>query len=627
MTKGKRKWPCERNDLDKIIHEVAALRSEVIEAETAFEFHRKLHPNYERSARNLVHYLALRLCDVRDLQIELSEWGLSSLGRCERKVLSTLDAVMAALYRYKRKAWAPESPPPVCHRTGRLLLEKHTDELLGDAPVGRRARIMVTMSTEAAEDMELLSALLNSGMNCARINTAHDDEQIWLRMVQNIRTAESRTGQRCRILMDLAGPKIRTGAVEQGPEVVKVRPGKNAYGQVVQPALVWLFSEGEKTHLPAEAKAALPVAGSWLEQCAPGDELRFRDARQAKRRLHIEEVRARGCLARLDKTAYFYSSMPLRLLRPGEKVGSSQSRTLAQLPPQDGYILLRPGDLLLMYRQPIHGRPLHGEPPQPAMVRCSIPEALEHARAGESVWMDDGRIGGIITEVNSEYAVVRIEHARPAGDRLRSEKGINLPDTEIHLPALTEEDKQLIPFVARHADMVGMSFVNRPSDVSELIDLLAQEATKAGTSPPAIVLKVETRRAFERLPLLILEAMRSEHIGVMIARGDLAVECGFERLAEVQEQILWICEAAHVPVIWATQVLEGMAKQGLPTRAEISDAAIGQRAECIMLNKGEHIVEATKALDNILHRMQDHQTKKRSLLRKLHLAEYFFEKK
>ena len=118
--------------------------------------------------------------------------------------------------------------------------------------------------------------------------------------------------------------------------------------------------------------------------------------------------------------------------------------------------------------------------------------------------------------------------------------------------------------------------------------------------------------------------MQTSNCGVMIARGDLAIECGFGRLSEVQEQVLWTCEAAHVPVIWATQVLEGLAKTGLPTRAEVTDAAMGQRAECIMLNKGPHIVEAARALGDILSRMQDHQTKKRSLLRRLRLAEHFF---
>jgi pyruvate kinase len=135
-----------------------------------------------------------------------------------------------------------------------------------------------------------------------------------------------------------------------------------------------------------------------------------------------------------------------------------------------------------------------------------------------------------------------------------------------------------------------------------------------------IVLKIETRQAFERLPNLILAAMRHHSVGVMIARGDLAVECGYERMAEVQEEILWVCEAAHMPVIWATQVLESLAKKGQPSRAEITDAAMGERAECVMLNKGPHIVEAVVALDNILHRMQEHQAKKTARLRRLHLS-------
>jgi hypothetical protein len=114
---------------------------------------------------------------------------------------------------------------------------------------------------------------------------------------------------------------------------------------------------------------------------------------------------------------------------------------------------------------------------------------------------------------------------------------------------------------------------------------------------------------------MLLAALAGPAAGVMIARGDLAVECGYERLAEVQEEILGACEAAHVPVVWATQVLETLAKTGLPSRAEITDAAMGGRAECVMLNKGPHIVDAMRTLDDILRRMQSHQAKKRPLLR------------
>src|SRR5262249_62386329 len=110
---------------------------------------------------------------------------------------------------------------------------------------------------------------------------------------------------------------------------------------------------------------------------------------------------------------------------------------------------------------------------------------------------------------------------------------------------------------------------------------------------------------------------------VMIARGDLAIEAGYERLAEVQEEVLWLAEAAHLPVIWATQVLETLAQTGQATRAEITDAAMAERAECVMLNKGPHIVEAVRALDDILRRMQGHQSKKSPMLRELRLASGF----
>ena len=174
--------------------------------------------------------------------------------------------------------------------------------------------------------------------------------------------------------------------------------------------------------------------------------------------------------------------------------------------------------------------------------------------------------------------------------------------------------------MVKNADIVGYSFVRTEADVLELQSRLANlgAGEKLG-----IILKIETREGFDQLPRLLLAAMRSRAVGVMIARGDLAVECGYQRLAEVQEEILWICEAAHVPVIWATQVLESLAKNGIPSRSEITDAAMGERAECVMLNKGPYIVTAVRILDDILRRMQAHQEKKRSMLRKLHLADAF----
>ncbi len=154
--------------------------------------------------------------------------------------------------------------------------------------------------------------------------------------------------------------------------------------------------------------------------------------------------------------------------------------------------------------------------------------------------------------------------------------------------------------------------MHRATDVAELVDALLSTPQR-----PGVVLKIETPQAFSNLPDILLAALGRVPMGVMVARGDLAVEVGFARLAEVQEEILWLCEAAHLPVIWGTQVLETLAKKGMATRAEVTDAAMSVRAECVMLNKGPHIVEAVTFLNDVLERMQEHQAKKRTLLRRL----------
>jgi pyruvate kinase len=252
----------------------------------------------------------------------------------------------------------------------------------------------------------------------------------------------------------------------------------------------------------------------------------------------------------------------------------------------------------------------HGVP----RIGCTLPEAFDHVQVGHAVHFDDGKmIGEVITTGDAEFTV-RITHAAVAGSRLRAAKGINLPDTVLPVSALTAGDRANLPFIAAHADLVELSFARTPQDVQDLLTALSE----LGDDRLGIVVKIETAQGFRNLPAILFAALRRPHTGVMIARGDLAGECGYERLAELQEEILWLSEAAHLPVIWATQVLDQLARTGRPTRAEITDAAIGVRAECVMLNKGPYILDAVTTLADILHRMTGHHDKKNSLLRPLH---------
>jgi pyruvate kinase len=558
----------------------------------------------------MLHYWAIRQCDLRDLQARLAAYGLSSLGRSEPHVEATLLLVRSAICAMLGEVWQPPLLTDSSVDNGPELLRHRTQQLLGPEPVDRVTRIMVTLPSSAANDPDLVRELIERGMNIARINCAHDDANAWRSMAQHVRDAAKATGRTCLVAMDLGGPKLRTGPLEPGPRVVKLRPSRNALGQETVPARAWLTAAEDPMDPPEAGMVSLPVSRQWLGRRHDDDVLLLHDTRGAKRRLVLKAVAPKadapgGFVAIADKTTYLATGTALRV------AGVKDSTHLGELPQIEQSLVLHRGDILELTSD-CSPAPLAAE--SVPRIGCTLPEVFDHAHAGDKVHFDDGRIGGEIVSVGSGVLRLRIDHAADAGSRLRAGKGVNVPDTDLPISALTKKDLADLSTVVELADLVQMSFVRNPSDVAQLLD----ELNRLGGDSLGIVLKIETRQAFEHLPQLLLTAMRHPQVGVMIARGDLAVECGYERLAELQEEILWLCESAHLPVIWATQVLEQLTKTGNPSRAEVSDAAMSERAECVMLNKGPYITDAVVVLDNILRRMTDHHYKKNALLGSLH---------
>jgi pyruvate kinase len=603
---------------DPLIGQLTEIRNDMVALEYQYlATLNGLPETHLKSARNLVHYLALRRHDLRKLQGELAALGLSSLGRMESHVLYGLNSVLGVLHRLNGAEWpVNEIEPALRFSEGESVLRTHTESVLGPTPNGRHVRIMVTMPSEASHDYSLVRDLLAGGMDCMRINCAHDGPEQWESMIRHLRRAQQEVGRECRILMDIAGPKLRTGPIKPGPAVAKLSPLRDESGHVMLPVRVAIVSSHHQGPVHAEVDVTLPIEGR-LPAIHVGDQITFQDTRGRRRTMTVSLVEDDMLIAEIERTAYVKPGTILRTRATRRsfklRVGTIQRR--------EQPIILKPGDLLVLTHASIPGKPAvydtHGRLLTPAAIGVTLPAVFEDVRPGDKIWLDDGKIGGIVREVDRNQIKVQITQARPDGAKLRSDKGINLPDTCLNIPALTEKDVEDLAFIVGHADMVGYSFVRSEKDVRDLQDHLA----KLGGEHLGIILKIETRAAFECLPRLLLACMKSERLGVMIARGDLAVECGYERTAEVQEEILWICEAAHTPVIWATQVLESLAKTGVPSRAEVTDAAMSERAECVMLNKGPFIRNALSTLDDILRRMQAHQSKKRPMLRPLRLAQ------
>ena len=477
-----------------LLRELVALREQVlVESDELMALWR---PALKRraflpSAVNLSLYMALRRRDLRGLQEALMPLGLSSLGRCEARVLPNLDAVIASL-----AAVAGEEGPPAIHHPrpaafyrGNRFLRRHTEAVFGPTPVSRQVRIMVTLPGEAAESYDFVRDLVARGSDVVRINCAHDTPEEWGAMAANARRAAQECGRSCRVLIDLEGPRARTGRVAgRGTEV----------------------------------------------RVAVGD--------------------------------------PVRLV-----AGNPESA------------------------------------PDPPQLGCSLPDAVARLRPGHEVCIDEGRIRLVVETAGQHDALLRVTRVESKG-RLRANKGLNFPDTELCLDPLTAKDLADLDLVAHEADIVGYSFVQSAADVAHLQEELTRRAPERA---PAIAAKIETPLAVQRLPEIIVQGAGTQPFAVMIARGDLAVEIGFGRLAEIQEEILWLCEAAHVPVIWATQVLDTFVRKGMHSRAEMTDAAMAERAECVMLNKGPYVLDAVAILDDVLGRMEAHQSKKTSRLRAL----------
>jgi pyruvate kinase len=607
-----------------LAREIATLRAHMVEFESAHAAALiAIAPVQQLSARNFLHYLAMRQHDLRALQTRLATLGLSSIGRAESHALAAVEAVATIVQRLiDGKAPTSDAPAPCDLESGTQLLDAHTNALFGPTAAGRDVRVMLTMPGEAARDYTLVRKLLDAGMDCMRINCAHDDPVAWGEMIQHLRRASQASGRPCSVLMDVAGPKLRTGEIAPGPAVAKVRPARDAFGVVTAPAVLWLTADQDPVNPPSSAAAVvLQVSADWLSSVQIHDKVTLRDTRGRSRALTIVDRDRGGAWAELHRTAYFTNGT--RLKRHVEGSPEPAVTVVSGIPAARGVIRIAPEDLLILTRDGEPGRPPSydstGRLLSPGRVSCTLPEVFADVKAGERVCLDDGKITGIAEFVSESEIHVRVQHTPPRGARLGADKGINLPDSKLRLPALTAKDKEDLKFIIGHADLVGLSFVNHESDVLALI-----EALRSPDKPTlGIVLKIETQRALARLPAILLAAMRHDRVGVMIARGDLAIEVGYERLSEAQEEILWICEAAHCPAIWATQVLDNLAKDGTPSRAEITDAAMGHRAECVMLNKGPHIMDAMRVLDDILRRMDSHQSKKSAMLRALHLATDF----
>jgi pyruvate kinase len=227
------------DQLETLLCQITSLQKAIKQAEKDYQVQlNSISPAKRSSALNFVQYLTLRQFDIRKLQTELRKYGLSSLGDCESSVAHSLNLVASNLEALSQSQQLSQLADNTDEETGSALLQKNCSDLLGSHKRDRPS-IVVTMPSHAGHHPTFIRDCLNKGMTSMRINCSHDSPVDWLAMIDTLRKEELARGEKCNILMDLPGPKLRTGNLVA--DVVKVRPIRDKQGRVKSPGRV-IFS-------------------------------------------------------------------------------------------------------------------------------------------------------------------------------------------------------------------------------------------------------------------------------------------------------------------------------------------------------------------------------------------------
>ncbi|MDQ1264335.1 MAG: pyruvate kinase [Campylobacterota bacterium] len=427
------------------------------------------------SLLNMKQYLNLRKYDFSHFQDDLTKVGLSSFGRSQAHIeASVIVALRMLSHALGRDVVLSE--PHLSYEASHAIMEKNATIFSSSSD---KTKIMITVPSNYNEEEDWFTPLCDEGVHLFRINTAHDDVEVWADMAKAIKEVKNKTA---KIYVDLAGPKIRT-----------------------------VLDDSKK-----------------------------------KKKIKV-----------------FYGDKVLL------KAASSQNTK-----PKRG-----------IYK---------------AVIGCTLDRLGSITQVGDAVFVDDGKVQMRVEEIDGEDIVCVVVTNNDKGSKIKDEKGINFPNSDISLRAISVRDKEILSHICDYADIIGISFAQSADDIYELIGEL-EALGKSGEV--GIVAKIETKKGVKNLPLILEALSNYGNSGVMIARGDLAIEIGFENLAYMQQEILDLCSAAHMPVILATQVLENKMKTNIPSRAEISDVVFAHKAECVMLNKGLYALETVKILKTIFSQM------------------------
>lgn len=285
------------------------------------------------------------------------------------------------------------------------------------------------------------------------------------------------------------------------------------------------------------------------------------------------------------KAASAKTGMPVAFL---QDLGGPKIR-IGEFATESGRVTIKKGQTFTLTTKEIKG--------DETKAYVNYKKLTSEIKVGHTVMLDDGKKRLTVTKLKGDEIICKVE----VGGELKGRRGVNLPDTDISISSLTPKDKKDLEFgLKNNVDFFALSFVRRPKDVLDLRKILDAAKSKAH-----IISKIETPQAVENID----EIIRISD-GIMVARGDLAVEVPAEKVPLIQKMIIRKCNEAGKPVITATQMLESMINSPVPTRAEVSDVAnaILDGTDAIMLSEettlGQYPIEAVSLMTRVAEHVE-----------------------
>jgi pyruvate kinase len=564
------------DELNIILEELIKLKEDI-----------KTSNSSSKSIQNLDHYLNLRKYDLKILQNLLTKQGFSSLGRSQSYILYQINKNILNISKIldKEISFDEIDESSITFEQSKELINQRR-EIFGD--LTHKTKIMVTLPSEAGTDATLIKNLIANDVALLRINTAHDNASTWKKMAEFINHENEIQNKNTKIYVDLAGPKIRTGKIKNVFTPFKVGSKYKDYEIEIYPYNNTSFSNNtsfvidEKLYEKVLKKSKLQIISEEKSvECEVIDE-NDRVVIKIDKKILIDENTIIKC-GKVESKLHNLQKFPEELK------------------------VFMDDEIIISHDIVGENSFIYNEKTYKSIISCTNREIFDYVNIGDCVFIDDGKIGVRILEKKDIGLICKVVIAKETGVVIKEEKGINFPNSNLEIPAITDEDKKAFESIVEFADLIGLSFAQSEDDVHTLQNMISDRNI-------AIVPKIETKKAFNNLEEIIKALQEKDKFGIMIARGDLAIEVGFENLPFIQKEIFDICEASHTPVIYATQILESKMKKNVPSRAEVIDVSVASRADCVMLNKGPFIIDALQILNNILHKMHKMFQKDREIL-------------